>query len=102
MHIQHLIYSILIILISSLSHYTLADDDHIKARQLYESGQILSLESILQRVRKNYPAKVLEVELERKGDIIVYEIEMLYNNGIVKEVYIDARTGDILFSKEDD
>ena len=79
-----------------------ADDDHVEARQLLESGEILSLEAILEHVRENHPGKVLEVELEREEGKIVYEIEILTNQGVVKEIYVDAKSGRILSAKEDD
>ena len=80
----------------------LADDDYIQARQLHESGKILPLELILKHVRQTYPGRVLEVELEKEDGRIIYEVEILAENGIVKEVYIDAETGKILITKEDD
>ena len=80
----------------------LADDDYIEARQLHESGKILPLELILKQARQAYPGKVLEVELENEDGRIIYEVEILSESGIVMEVYIDAKTGLILISKEDD
>ena len=66
------------------------------------SGEILSLEVILENVRQTYPGKVLEVELENEDQQIVYEMEILGDDGVIKEIYIDAKTGKQLFSKEDD
>ena len=80
----------------------LADDDHIEARRLLDSGEILPLEVILNNVRQEHPGKLLEVELDKEDGRIVYEIEILGKDGVVKEVYIDARTGKLLFAKEDD
>jgi len=79
-----------------------ADDDYIEARELLQSGKILSLETILKHVRQNHPGKVLEVELEKENGKIVYEIEILSDKGIVKEIYVDAESGNILSAKEDD
>jgi uncharacterized membrane protein YkoI len=42
------------------------------------------------------------VELERKSNHIVYEVEIVGDDGIVHELYIDAKTGDVLHSKVDD
>lgn len=80
----------------------MADDDYIEARRLLDSGEILSLEIILENVRQIFPGKVLEVELEKEGRNIVYEIEVLGDNGVIEEIYIDAKTGNQLISKEDD
>ena len=90
------------LVILNLSHVVLADDDHIEARRLLDSGEILPLEVILNNVKQEHPGKLLEVELDKEDDRIVYEIEILGKDGVVKEVYIDARTGKLLFAKEDD
>lgn len=79
-----------------------ADDDYIEARRLLESGQILPLEKILKLIRPVVSGKILEVEIEKKDSIIVYEIELLSEKGIVSEVYINAKSGEILSVKEDD
>lgn len=79
-----------------------ADGDHDEARQLRKSGDILSLELILEKLRQSHPGKILEVELETESGQIVYEIEMLNEDGIVEELIIDARTGDLLRSEQDD
>lgn len=78
------------------------DDDHIEARRLLDAGEILPLESILKKVRERFPGKILEVKLERENDEIAYEVELLGDDGVVREIYIDAKTGNILSSKEDD
>ena len=83
-------------------HVAMADDDYIEARRLLDSGEILPLEVILKSVRQIFPGKVLEVELEKEGHQIVYEIEILGDDGVIKEIDIDAKTGKQLFSKEDD
>lgn len=80
----------------------LADDDHIEARRLLDSGEILSLEVILENVRLTHPGKIFEIELEREDGRIIYEVEILGEDGIVEEIYIDARTGKLLTFGEDD
>jgi uncharacterized membrane protein YkoI len=47
------------------------------------------------------PGKILEVELEEKGDMVVYEVEFLSEHGVVMEMLIDARTGRLISVKED-
>jgi len=81
---------------------TQADDDHIEARRLLDSGEILPLEEILDNVRQTFPGRILDVELEREDGQIAYEVEILGTDGIVTEVYINARTGKVLSVKEDD
>ena len=94
------------LLVSSMllapSHVTWADDDHIEARRLLDSGEILPLEVILNNVRQTYPGRVLDIELEREDGQIAYEVEILGTDGVVTEVYINAKTGKVLSAKEDD
>lgn len=97
---------ILAMIITSGPVYTAhADDDdyldHIEARHLMNAGEILPLEAILENVRRRVPGKVIEVELEKENQEIVYEVEIL-SNGVIREVYINARTGKLLLIKEDD
>jgi len=88
-------------LILSPLHIAMADDDHIEARRLLDSGEILPLEVILKNVRQIFPGKVLEVELEKEDQQIVYEVEILGDDGVIKEIYINAKTGRLLFTKEE-
>lgn len=98
MHIKYIFIGLLLIASFPLK----ADDDHDEAKRLVESGQILALEDILKKVRKIKPGKILDVELERKGDKNIYEIEVLDNKGTVIELKFDARTGQHLSTEEED
>ena len=89
-------------MILSPLHTAMADDDYIEARRLLDSGEILPLEVILKKVRQIFPGKVLEVELEKEDQQLAYEIEILGDNGVIKEIYINAKTGKLLLIKEDD
>jgi hypothetical protein len=78
-----------------------ADADHDLARKALESGRILSLSEILDRVRGQFEGEFLEAELERQDDgplagRLVYEIELLAPDGVVTELYLDAATGELL------
>lgn len=80
----------------------MADSDYDTARQLREAGDILPLETILDRIQKQQPGKVLEVELEHKHGQLLYEIEILDAQGTVWELQVDPRTGKLLQRQEDD
>jgi len=90
---------VLMISVLTLAPNTQASEDHDEARVLSYSGEIKSLNEILLSVKKVISGSVLEVELERKDGKIIYEIEIL-QKGTVKEVYVDARTGDIISIKD--
>jgi len=77
----------------------MAGDDHDKARKALESGQVLPLQQILQKISKDYPAQVIEVELERKSNSWIYEIKQLGADGSLSKLEVDAKTGIVLKQK---
>ena len=95
--------SLLLVLITLMSPgVTQADDDYIEARKLQDAGEILSLEQLLKNIRPEFPGKILQIELEYESGKIIYEVEILGDDGVVKEIYINAKTGKVLSIKEDD
>ena len=85
-----------------LSHPAAADSDHYEARRLMESGTILPLETVMESVLQRHSGRILEVELDERHDHYIYEIEMLDQTGRVLEMRIDAVTGKVLKSKQED
>lgn len=73
-------------------------DDHGRARQLREAGEILPLQQILSGLDAD--ERVLEVELE--DDSSYYEVEVLDSQGAVWEYRFDARSGDRLKKQRED
>lgn len=67
-----------------------------KVRALVEAGSIQPLERILQGLPGDYRGRLLDAEVEREEGIWVYELELLGDNGHVREILIDAKTGKIL------
>lgn len=86
---------------SSAAHS--ADDDHDRARQALEAGEVLPLHAILVRVEREQSGQVLDVELEREHvgnrDRWVYEIKMLRSDGALVKLKVDARNGTIIGKK---
>lgn len=80
----------------------LADSDHMEARRLVETGSILPLERVLESVHRRWSGRILEVELERKRGGYIYEIELLDDQGAVWEMKIDAVTGKLLETEQED
>ncbi len=70
--------------------------DHDRARQALAAGEVLPLRTILDRVEREYPGQVLEVELERDGGRWVYEIRTLRSGGALVKLKVDARDGSVL------
>lgn len=94
--------SLTVFMLLSPLHAAQVDDDHIEARHLLDAGEILPLEVILKNVRQKFPGKILDIELEREDHEIAYEVDVLGDDSVVKEVYINARTGKVISSNEDD
>jgi len=94
-----LLGSILLIMISAGAY---GDDDHERARQLLEAGDILPLQQILKNAREIQPGKVLEVELETEHDRPVYEIKLLTDQGEVVKLLFDASTGKPMATGKED
>lgn len=75
-------------------------DDHERARQAVTAGEVLPLRTVLERLERDHPGQVLEVELDREDGRWVYEIKLLQTNGQLLKLEIDARTAETLRSKQ--
>ena len=63
----------------------------------------MPFEQLMQRLERHYPgATLLEAELEEEDGVLVYEVEILTTTGVVRELELDARDGQILKDEEDD
>lgn len=93
--------SLLSALISVNAIVSFADDNQAAARKLSASGKILSLEKIHQKAKAIKAGKILETELEIKGNQYVYEVELLDDKGLVWEIDLDAKTGKLIKLEED-
>jgi uncharacterized membrane protein YkoI len=74
--------------------------DHDAVRVAVERGEIRPLVEILGIVRARLPGEVAGVEIERKSGRWIYELRIVNAKGGLFEVYVDARTGDIIRIKE--
>ena len=91
-----ILLNIIVVLIFSTFVNTAWAKDSDRARELLTKGEILSLSDILARVSSQVPGKILEIKLEEKNGEVVYEIEFLAEDGVVMEMYLDAKTAKIL------
>jgi len=73
--------------------------DHDRARQALEAGEVLPLRTILQRVERDYPGQIMEVELEHTDGRWLYEIKVLRTGGALVKLKIDARDGRLIGAK---
>lgn len=81
--------------------FQLAKIDADEARELKQSGQIMSLETLIAQLRQDYPGQIIEIELDDRDDRYVYDIELVDDEGVVIELRIDAATGEVLRYKKD-
>lgn len=78
-----------------LSRSAVADhEDHLKAKRLQKSGDIVAVEQILNKVRKSHTGRVIEVDLADQDGRYLYEIELVDGRGEVRRFYFDAKTGE--------
>lgn len=73
--------------------------DHEWAREAVQSGEILPLDNVLERLAKEHPGQVLGVELERDDGGWVYEVKMLQPDGQLVKLIVDARTAAVLLRR---
>lgn len=90
----------LLIALAGLTTAARASDDHERARERVAAGEIVSIETIVPNIPyKN--ARILEMELETKKGMLVYELELLTEDGVVRELKFDAKTGKLLTDEKD-
>lgn len=70
--------------------------DHERARAAVQSGAVLPLHTVLERLQRSHPGQVLEVELERDDGRWVYEVRLLQADGRLLKLVLDARTAEVL------
>lgn len=91
-----------VMLLVLLTNRVSASDDSETARRLSAAGEILPLETILERAQQYQPGRLVEVEFDQQGERYIYEIEILSSKGSVWELKLDARTGQLLKHEQED
>ena len=76
--------------------------EHDAVRAIKQRGDILSLDQILRQSDGQPAGRVLESELEQKDGRYVYEVELVDEQGRVREMKFDARTGEVLRQEQGD
>lgn len=85
----------------------IASEDHDRARKALEAGEVLPLRTILEKVERDFPGQVVDVELERSHERDnaggsgrwIYEIKLLRTNGALVKLKLDARDGTLITQK---
>lgn len=66
---------------------------HPQSSQMYRQ---ISIEDAIRIARERVPGEVVKVELEREHGRLIYEVEIISNQGPKYEIDIDATTGQII------
>jgi len=73
-----------------------ADSDQDRARAAVRAGKVMPLKAVLERLERQYPGQVLEVELEQEDGRWIYEVKLLQSGGRLIKLDLDASTGEVL------
>jgi len=77
------------------------DDDHVRARHALEEGYARPLKEIMELVGDRLGGKVIGIEFHGRDHHYLYEFRIITPAGELREVYVDAQTGEILKSEVD-
>lgn len=70
---------------------------HDEALRLRQAGTIVPFAVILDSVLRQYRGgRLLQTELQRDGEVLIYDVELLTVHGRVRTLHIDARSGRVL------
>lgn len=69
---------------------------HDDAREALRKGKVMPLTAILDIVAKRQPGTVIAVDLEPRHRGLIYEIDVITEDGRRRELRLDARSGEIL------
>jgi uncharacterized membrane protein YkoI len=68
-----------------------ADDDHLRAKAARDAGQIVPLQTILDRVQAEFHGSPVAIELEDEDGRWVYHVKLLTPAGAIVKLEYDAR-----------
>lgn len=73
--------------------------DQERARAAVQAGEVLPLPTLLERLQRTHPGRVLELELERDDGRWIYEVKLLQAGGQLLKLEVDGATGQVLDAK---
>lgn len=77
------------------SQNSVKNGDQYEARKAVSSGEAISLQAALRKLRVRYPGKVISVNLGASDSRLVYWFKVKSSDGNVRRVVMDAKTGRI-------
>ena len=75
-----------------------ASADHDRARDAVAAGEVRPLGTIMARLSRRYPGRLLDARLARRGGngAWIYHIKILNRRGAVVALTVDGRSGRVL------
>lgn len=61
----------------------------------------ITIDEAIRAAREKFQVTVVEAELEKEDDKVVWEIELVTGDGKAMEVHVDATTGEVLEIEEE-
>lgn len=65
-------------------------------REVAQAGDVMPLGAVLRVIGQRYPGRALDAQLREPDGAAEYHIKWLGNDGTVREITVNARTGEIL------
>lgn len=59
----------------------------------------VSMEQVIQTAKTKFPGRIVEAELEAEDGTLVYEVKVVSASGEIREIEIDAQSGEVLDSE---
>lgn len=78
------------------------DPDSETVREWVREGRVLPLEELMARHSGRVAGRLLDLEVEREHGRIVYELEVMDEDGRVREIHLDAQSGEWLGEELED
>ncbi|MDH4395079.1 MAG: PepSY domain-containing protein [Limnobacter sp.] len=96
------VLTVLLSVLAPLDAQASGDVSASEVRRLEATGKILPLQTILSKARETKAGRVIDIELESKSGLWIYELELIEDSGRVWEMKINASSGALIKLKEDD
>lgn len=78
------------------------EHDHDRALDAVRRGEVIPLEKVLATLRVTENGTVVSTKLEHEGDKWIYKFKMIGQDGRLRKICVDAKTGTMLNNKENE
>lgn len=98
-----ILFAFLVMAVGMINPVFAGDDiSDAQVREWVAAGKIMSFVDIMAINESRLDGRLLDLEIEQEHDKIVYEVEVLREDGEVREFHIDAASGTVLKEEKDD